>query len=92
MSACNAKEAAYDDRISPLMAQIIALCKEHNINMAAQFSLGLDPGNDETLYCTTVINCDKTDEDGYKRTIDCRRVMYPPSPFFAAFTITSGAP
>jgi hypothetical protein len=35
------------------MKRIIALCKEHKINMVADFSLGYDPAADETLFCTT---------------------------------------
>lgn len=43
----------YDSKIHPLMKRIIALCKEHKINMVADFSLGYDPAADETLFCTT---------------------------------------
>jgi|HubBroStandDraft_5_1064220.scaffolds.fasta_scaffold294317_2 hypothetical protein len=31
------KEDVYDTQISPLMAQIIAICKEHDIPVVAQF-------------------------------------------------------
>jgi hypothetical protein len=31
------KEAIHDEQIAPLMTQIIAICKEHNIPMVAQF-------------------------------------------------------
>jgi len=82
------KEAVYDEQISPLMAQIIALCKEHKINMAATFSLGFDPEDGETLFCTTIQPADKEDEDGYKRVNECRATMYP-QPQFAAFAITT---
>jgi hypothetical protein len=87
------KEAAYDDHVSPLMTQIIALCKEHSINMAATFALGPAPDSesDEPLYCTTVLDLDRSAEKEIERIQQCRRVMYPPRADFAAFIIYSGA-
>lgn len=85
------KEPFYDERISPLMTQIIELCKEARINMAAQFSLGHDEEADSTLFCTTVLrNVDPDDEKGVERMTKLRREMYPPHPSFAAFTIVGG--
>jgi hypothetical protein len=43
------KEEVYDAQINPLMAQIIAICKEHKIPVLASFTLDLDEG----LQCTT---------------------------------------
>lgn len=86
------KEPFYDERISPLMTQIIALCKEAKINMAAQFSLGHDEDEDSTLFCTTVLHdLDANDEKGVERMQKLRREMYPPHPGFAAFTIYGAA-
>jgi hypothetical protein len=85
------KEAAYDEHVSPLMTKIIALCKEHKINMAAQFALDHDE-NDEPLMCTTVLhNVDPDDERGVERMQQLRRVMYPRSPL-VALTIMGGRP
>ncbi len=36
------KEAVYDAEISPLVKQIIALCKEHRIPLVATFQIGND--------------------------------------------------
>lgn len=83
------KEAAYDEHISPLMTKIIALCKEHKINMAAQFVLDRND-EDEPLYCTTVLLADPNDDKGHARIMQCRRVMYPSSGL-AAITITGGS-
>ncbi|MBE3110411.1 MAG: hypothetical protein IMZ46_07835 [Acidobacteria bacterium] len=84
------KEAFYDERIAPLMGQIIELCKEARINMAAQFSLGYDPDADSTLFCSTTLpDLDAEDERGTERMMALRRVMYPPSPVAFAFTIIS---
>jgi hypothetical protein len=84
------KEQTYDERISPLMTQIIALCKEAKINMAATFAL--DHGEDgEPLYCTTVLeSVDKNDAPGIKRMRDLRRVMFPSAPVFAITVIGGG--
>lgn len=45
------KEQAYDAKISPLMSQIIAICKEHEIPLLADFSLDNETG----LKCTTML-------------------------------------
>lgn len=45
-------EAAYDARISPLMSQIIAICKEERIPMMASFLYARD---DTDHFCTTNI-------------------------------------
>lgn len=89
------KERAYDEHISPLMTKVIALCKEHKINMAAQFALDLGGDGDEhesnVLYCTTVLhNVDPTCAESVERMRKLRALMYPPHPYFAAFTIHSG--
>ena len=44
------KEQVYDEQISPLMQQIIAICNEHKIANVMTFSLDHDTG----LLCTTV--------------------------------------
>jgi hypothetical protein len=83
------KESVYDAHITPLMTQVIALCKEHKINMAAQFAL--DP-NDEgrVLFCTTCLpNVDTGDAEGAARMRALGAVMLP-SPVITAFAIITG--
>lgn len=48
-------EAIYDEKISPLMAQIIAICKEHDIPMYAtvQYAGGDTP--EDVKMCTTIL-------------------------------------
>ncbi|WP_175663087.1 hypothetical protein [Burkholderia ambifaria] len=47
------KEQVYDEQISPLMAQIIAICKEHAIPIVASF---FTPGDDDPdLAVTTAL-------------------------------------
>lgn len=49
-------EAVYDSQIAPLMDQIIAICKQHNIPVAATFQLtGDDDPRDGPMHCTTQI-------------------------------------
>lgn len=51
-----AKEAAYDAQINPLMAEIIRICKEHQIAFLASFALGFDSNGDDPdneLLCTS---------------------------------------
>ncbi len=43
------KESVYDKQVNPLMAQIIAICREHKIAMICDFAL------DEDLRCTTAL-------------------------------------
>ncbi len=88
------KEAVYDNQIAPLMAQIIALCKEHKINMIADFCLGPEADADadgfgQDVFCTTSLPVDASDEAGVKRVNDVYRVLRPRS-VFAAFTVITG--
>jgi hypothetical protein len=55
------KEQVYDTTIAPLMAQIIAACKENGIAMLATFSIPTD--DDPGLCCTTMVP-DETGESG----------------------------
>lgn len=53
------RERLYDEQINPLMAQVIALCKEHDIPIVACFQIDddRDTGDDDhqDLLCTTVV-------------------------------------
>lgn len=42
-------ETVYDEQIAPLMTQILAICKEHEMSMAASFEYA--PGD----YCSTFL-------------------------------------
>lgn len=80
------KEDAYDTLISPLIAQVIALCKEHKINAFATFALDAREDDGRVLRCTTSLPVDKTDEEGFALVEALHDVAKPP-PTFAAFTI-----
>ncbi|MGU2439533.1 hypothetical protein ACTXHA_03945 [Burkholderia cenocepacia] len=47
------KEQVYDEQISPLMGQILAICKAHKIAMLASFSIPTD--EDPELACTSAL-------------------------------------
>ena len=65
------KEQIYDEQISPLMTQIIAICNEHKIANVLTFSLDRDEG----LVCTTCnINEDTDPPDEFKELVD---VLFP---------------
>lgn len=91
MSDKHPKEEFYDEKIAPLMGQIIAMCKEAKINMVADFSLGPDPSNDDTpMFCTTSLpNLDPADEVGVERMTRATRTLRQ-RPDFMAFTIIGG--
>jgi hypothetical protein len=50
------KEEIYDKKISPLMAEIIKICKDNNVAMFASFALKPETDESESLYCSTKIN------------------------------------
>lgn len=77
------KEQVYDDDINPLMAQIIAICQEHNIAMLASFAIPTP--NDPGLRCTTKI---LTDESlvGVERADDFRAASSMLVSGFVSFT------
>lgn len=53
------KEQIYDEKISPLMRQIIEICEEHKIAMIADFALPDE--EQDSLKCTTVLLGEETD-------------------------------
>ena len=84
------KERIYDEQISPLMAQIIEICRDNCINMASSFSLDFDEEAEETLFCSTVLPVDESDETGMERIEELRKVIQQ-RPQVMAFTIHSGS-
>ena len=54
------KEQVYDDQISPLMSQIIAICQKHGIAMIASFAIPTP--EDDGLQCTSMLP-DETGEN-----------------------------
>lgn len=83
------REAAYDEHISPLMTQVIALCKEHKIPLLASFDLAGEDDEQEgadTLRCTTCLaGPDWPLDESFEKALAS---LKPPPPHFVAFTIT----
>lgn len=70
------KEAIYDEKISPLMREIIAICKEHSIPLVAQFQYA----NDEEkgpLFCTTSLPIVGVACDKIKRLAEMAKPQHP---------------
>lgn len=77
------KEKVYDEKIFPLMSEIIKICKEENIPIVASFYLKDETEEEGPMLCTTYIPFDR-EPDKFK---ECYHVLYK-KPSFAAFTVT----
>ena len=78
-------ESIYDEQISPLMQQIIAICKEHNMPMVASFAY--ENCEEKGLgCCTTTLTFGGR---SIKEFAEATPVIHGKS-LFAAFTIMSG--
>lgn len=68
------REEIYDDDISPLMTQIIQICKDADIPMVCDFALDDDRGDDDPpgLHCTTLL-CPADSNDKTKRIRDAAK-------------------
>lgn len=76
------KEDIYDEKIAPLMKQIISICKEHTIPMVADFQYAnseeFGPG-----YCTTTLPFEGVASD---EIIGLAKAMKPQRPVCIAET------
>lgn len=77
-------ESVYDAEISPLMAQIIAVCKKHGMPMLATFCYARQE-NDGEDYCTTIIPRGDDQTDAIQRAYKEIKL----GPKLTAFTITT---
>lgn len=90
------KESVYDDRIAPLMKEIIQICKSEGLPMVAQFYLQESWEKDgEPMYASTVILPAKDEmlPEAYNQLRGVADAMkYGPEgkPFVMAATITQG--
>jgi hypothetical protein len=72
-------EAVYDEQISPLMTQIIEICKANNIPMVASFQFAGD------AFCTSSVL-----PDGSSAVLfNARTSLYPPKDSYFTMTISS---
>jgi hypothetical protein len=86
------KEIVYDEKVSPLMTEIIKICKENDIKMFADFYLREPTETDNEFHCTTVLHVGENKSD---RLSDLVKVAYngyiAQKPYFAAMTVTKEA-
>lgn len=80
------KEEIYDDEISGLMTQIIAICKREKIAMVASFSIPTP--EDEHLVCFTALL--ELESKPPQALLDARDVLRPKEPPVMHMTITKG--
>lgn len=70
------REQMYDDKISPLMAQIIAICKEAQIPMLAEFALDWSEDEQSHLKCTTALLDESWDQP--EEMVKALNILKPP--------------
>ncbi|EBS1343670.1 hypothetical protein LJS90_001092 [Salmonella enterica] len=78
-------ESVYDERINPLMQQIIAICKEHNMPMVASFAYE-NCEEKGRCYCTTAL----TFEGRHIKEFAEATSVIRGDPLFSAFTVMTG--
>lgn len=76
-------ESVYDEKIAPLMEQVIAIAKEHKLPMFATFQYADDP-EEGASFCTTALPF-----EGCSPKIDEMRRALMRGPSFVSMTITS---
>jgi hypothetical protein len=82
------RETIYDEQISPLMTQIIAICKENKIPVVASFELDIEEGHppNDPLMCTTSLLFEG--EVHSKSLPKMHAAAYPPHPPVLMVTTT----
>ena len=84
-------EKVYDEQIFPLMAQIIAICREHRMPLLASFLYRVTGEGDdqEQSFCTTVLNerLGERHSEEIARALDIIRNGLPENRLLA-FTVT----
>ena len=80
------KEEIYDQQISPLLKQILDICKSHKIAVLTEFCLGYDEEYpDSQLCCTSALVTE--DHEPTERILEAFQVLKPSEPQFMAFTL-----
>lgn len=82
------KEEFYDEKISPLMSQIISLCKESQIPLVADFALDWNEDDQNHLKCTTVLLDESWEPPS--EMIQASKVLRPPRQSPMMLTVRDG--
>lgn len=83
------KEEVYDAQISPLMKEVIRICKEADIPLVADFQLDndrTDSGSEDTFHCTTTL----VPKDASSRTHKLKRIASKDGPDVVMTTFVIG--
>ncbi|MNF40655.1 hypothetical protein D3C76_1725420 [compost metagenome] len=78
------KENVYDEQISPLVRQIIAICREHEI--APLLSAQLEDEDERELFCISILP--GTDEMSCEKFVQALNIIRPTSQSFMQMTTT----
>ena len=81
------REDIYDNEVSPLMKQVLEICKRAEIPLVASFRIDDGTEGDEPLFCTSILP-----DDTSEHMQALARLAEPPRAHFAAFTITTSTP
>jgi hypothetical protein len=82
------KEQIYDEKIFPLMKEVIEICKENDIQML--FSCYLKTDENGNMNCTTYLPSKEQNCDNLQDAIKVIKHGYVvQKPYFTAMTITS---
>jgi hypothetical protein len=83
------KEKIYDEKVFPLMNQVIEICKENDIQMLFSCYLKTDENGD--LSCNTYLPSKEQNCDSLEQARKCIVHGYiAEKPYFTAMTITKG--
>lgn len=84
------KEQVYDEKLAPLMAQIIDICRESKIAFVADFLIPND--EDDSLHCTSFIVEDEAKpDDVLLRAVEILKPRKRPSPLMLTTTHADGS-
>ncbi|WP_409346806.1 hypothetical protein [Paenibacillus sp. MBLB4367] len=86
------KESVYDERIAPLMHEILQICKAEEIPMMATFYLkseDVTPSDEGNMNCTSWIQPKDNTPEHYPKM--CSLARHGEKPYVMAVTVTKGA-
>lgn len=79
------RELIYDEKLNPLMSEIIAICKAEHIPFLAAFQI-----DEDDFFCTTIIA--RKEEEPYNRRLLRAHDVLQSGTGLLAFTISRGEP
>ncbi|MFF2531539.1 hypothetical protein ACFVS2_21765 [Brevibacillus sp. NPDC058079] len=74
------KERVYDEKIAPLISQILKICQEEDIPMIASFKLKDETEENGEMLCTSYI---LPKDHSPTKYVECKNIIYRRSSFMA---------